>query len=298
MQTLLQEYKNLTERLRINEKKDSKLQRAVKTFLRSALYGKLSKRDGDRLGMPVFPLDWQGAAPEDHFQGIREWGFLSEAVLNILVLLGWNEGTDRELYTKAEMIQAFQLDRVSSSGARFNFQKAKWFNKQYLAQLEAETLLDLVAPQLEAHGVDLGQRASLLQIAELLKVRLDFTTDFYAQSSYFYQALDYAVVADKNQKSFKNKVLKKWNDAQRTLLTQLIEQIKATKPYTAAQLEEGLAPLIGDKQGEVLPFFRWVLSGTMSGRGVYDIMAVLGQAETVTRLEKFANFCEQYEPAS
>lgn len=291
MQTLLQEYKNLTERLRINEKKDSKLQRAVKTFLRSALYGKLSKRDGDRLGMPVFPLDWQGATPEERFNGFREWGFLPEAVLNILVLLGWNEGVDRELYSMEDMIKAFQLERVSSSGARFNFQKAKWFNKQYLAEMKAEDLLDLVEPQLKENGVDTNLRGQLLHIAELLKVRLDYTTDFYAQSSYFYSDLDYNAVAASNQKSFNNKVLKKWTPELQDLIGSLITQVKQTDPYSAANLEEGLTALIGDQQGAVLPVFRLALSGIMSGPSVYDIMSVLGKETTVQRLSAFVSFC-------
>lgn len=297
VQTLLQEYKNLAERLRINEKKDSKLQRAAKAFLRGTLYGKLSKRDGDRLGMPVFPLDWEGATPEERFNGFREWGFLPEAVLNLLLLLGWNEGTDRELYTKEDMIQAFSLGRVSPSGARFNFAKAQWFNKQYLAQMKAEDLLTLVQPQLEAKGVDTSQKAQLLAIAEVLKVRLDFVGEFYDQSSYFYEALDYEVVLAKHQKNFQKKVLNKWDANQKAFLEQLIEQIQQTEPYTTEALEASLSPLIGDRQGEVLPIFRLGLSGNMGGPSIYDIMAILGRETVVERLENFMAFCEAHQAA-
>lgn len=297
MQTLLQEYKNLAERLRINEKKDSKLQRTAKEFLRSTLYGKLSKRDGDRLGMPVFPLDWKGATPEEHVNGFREWGFLPEAVLNLLLLLGWNEGTDREMYTKEDMIQAFSLGRVSPSGARFNFAKAKWFNKQYLAQMKAEDLLALVRPQLEAKGVDTSQTAQLVAIAELLKVRLDFVGDFYDQSNYFYEVLDYEVVLTKHQKNFQKKVLNKWNAEQKAFLEQLMEQIQQTEPYTAEALEASLSPLIGDRQGEVLPIFRLGLSGNMGGPSIYDIMAILGSEVVVERLGNFMTFCEAHQAA-
>lgn len=297
MQTLLQEYKNLSERLRVNEKKDSKLQREVKEFLRSTLYGKLSKRDGDRLGMPVFPLDWQGATPEEHFNGFREWGFLPEAVLNLLLLLGWNEGTDRELYDKQSMIEAFSLERVSPSGARFNFAKAKWFNKQYLAQIQAADLLALVEPQLKEKGVDTSHRDQLLAIAELLKVRLDFVGDFYEQSSYFYEALDYELVFEQHQKNFQKKVLDKWNADQKAFLEQLIAQIQQTTPYTTAALEASLAPLIGDRQGEVLPIFRLGLSGNMGGPSIYDIMAILGSATVTERLQQFMAFCEAHQAA-
>ncbi len=293
VQSLLQDYKNISDRLRINEKKDSKLQQAVKTFLRDVMYGKLSKRDGDRLGMPVFPLDWKGATPEESFNGFREWGFLPEAVLNILALLGWNDGTDQELYTKAEMIQQFSLDRVSSSGARFNFQKAKWFNKQYLAQLENAALVDLVRPSLEAHGVERTQEA-LERIAELLKVRLDYVVDFYAQGVYFFHDLDLDAVAASNQKTFQNKVVKKWSPAQKALLERLIDTLAAVNDFEAAPLEAAIEPVIGDKQGDVLPIFRLGLSGTMSGPGVYDIMAVLGREKTITRLQAFLSFCEEH----
>lgn len=293
VQSLLQDYKNLSNRLRINEEKDSKLQQDVKAFLRDIMYGKLSKRDGDRLGMPVFPLDWKGATPEESFNGFREWGFLSEAVLNILALLGWNDGTDQELYTKEEMIQQFSLDRVSSSGARFNFQKAKWFNKQYLAQLEDAALVELVRPSLQEHGVTASQE-ELEKIAHLLKVRLDYTVDFYAQANYFFDGLDLDAVAASNQKTFQNKVVKKWSPAQKELLERLINTLQQANSFDAATLEAALEPIIGDKQGDVLPIFRLGLSGTMSGPGVYDIMSVLGKEKTVTRLQEFLTFCEEH----
>lgn len=293
VQSLLQDYKNLSERLRINEKKDSNLQQAVKTFLRDVLYGKLSKRDGDRLGMPVFPLDWKGATPEESFNGFREWGFLSEAVLNILALLGWNDGTDQELYTKEEMIEHFSLDRVSSSGARFNFQKAKWFNKQYLSNLSNAALVELARPSLQAHAVTASQE-ELEKIAELLKVRLDYTVDFYTQAHYFFDTLDLNAVAASNQKTFQNKVVKKWSAAQKDLLQRLIDTLQSTPTFEATNLEAALEPVIGEKQGELLPIFRLGLSGTMSGPGVYDIMAVLGREKTITRLQEFLVFCEEH----
>lgn len=293
VQSLLQDFKNLSERLRINEKKDSKLQQAVKSFLRDVLYGKLSKRDGDRLGMPVFPLDWIGASTEESFNGFREWGFLPEAVLNILALLGWNDGTDQELYTKEAMIQQFSLDRVSSSGARFNFQKAKWFNKQYLSQLEEAELVALVRPSLAKHGVTSSQE-ELERIAALLKVRLDYTVDFYAQGVYFFHDLDLDAVAASNQKTFQNKVVKNWGAAQKALLERLITTLEQADTFEAAPLEAALEPVIGDKQGDVLPIFRLGLSGTMSGPGVYDIMAVLGKTKTIARLEAFLTFCEEH----
>ena len=243
--------------------------------------------------MHVIPLDGKGATPEESFNGFREWGFLSEAVLNILALLGWNDGTDEELYTKEAMIQQFSLDRVSSSGARFNFQKAKWFNKQYLAKLDNTALVTLVRPSLAAHGVTASQE-ELEKIAALLKVRLDYTVDFYAQSNYFFESLDLDAVAEKNQKTFQNKVVKKWDAPQKALLERLIEALQQVDSFDAANLEEALQPIIGEQQGQVLPVFRLGLSGTMSGPGVYDMMAVLGQEKTVSRLQEFLIFCEKH----
>lgn len=290
IQPILQDFKSISGRLKINEKKDSKLQQEVKTFLRNAMYGKLSKRDGDRLGMPVFPLDW--TSPKDSFRGFREWGFLSEAVLNILALLGWNDGTEQEMYTKEEMIQAFSMDRVSTSGARFNFEKAKWFNKQYLANIDNQALIDLVQPSLDAHGVKTDSN-TLLLVANLLKMRINYTNDFYPQGTYFFEDLNLEAVAEKHQKNFQKKVLNKWTETRKVELIDLVQKIDAVSPFNAATLEETIEPLIAEQKGEILPIFRLGLSGEMGGPGVYEIMEVLGQKVTQNRLVAFVGFCEQ-----
>jgi glutamyl/glutaminyl-tRNA synthetase len=291
IQPLLQDFKNVTERIRINEKKDSNLQKEVKNFLRSAMYGKLSKRDGDRLGMPVFPLDWTGKTPADSFRGFKEWGFLPEAVLNILALLGWNDGTEQELYSKQEMIDGFSMERVSSSGARFNFEKANWFNKQYLAQMENAALVDLVRVDLEAKGVQMTVD-KLNDIAGLLKMRISYVTDFYAQGHYFFHDLDLEVVVSKHQKNFQKKVLNKWSDPLNELLEKLLNVLSTVKPFDASNLEAMIEPLIEENKGEVLPIFRLGLSGEMGGPSVYEIMAIFGQEESLKRLSTFIEFCK------
>ncbi|BDS13345.1 glutamate--tRNA ligase [Aureispira anguillae] len=292
IQPLLQDFKNVSERIRINEKKDSNLQKEIKLFLRNSMYGKLSKRDGDRLGMPVFPLDWKGETEADSFRGFREWGFLSEAVLNILALLGWNDGTEQEIYSKEEMINSFTMDRVSSSGARFNFEKAKWFNKQYLAQMENADLVVLVRPTLDAHKVVVEEK-KLERIAELLKMRINYTTDFYAQGSYFFNDLDLEAVAERHQKNFQKKILNKWGDEQKAFMNRLIEIISSADHLVSIYIEAILEPTIADRKGEILPILRLGLSGEMGGPSIYEIMEVLGKNETIKRLLAFIDFCEK-----
>lgn len=291
IQPLLQDFKNVSERIRINEKKDSNLQKEVKNFLRSSMYGKLSKRDGDRLGMPVFPLDWIGKTQAESFRGFKEWGFLSEAVLNILALLGWNDGTEQEIYSKEEMIEGFSMDRVSSSGARFNFEKANWFNKQYLAQMDNADLVDLVRLDLESKGVELPSD-KLNKIAGLLKMRISYVTDFYAQGHYFFHDLDLEAVTAKHQKNFQKKVLNKWSDSLNELLQELLNVLATVAPFDSSTLETTIEPLIEERKGEVLPIFRLGLSGEMGGPSVYEIMAVLGKDETLSRLSAFVAFCK------
>jgi glutamyl/glutaminyl-tRNA synthetase len=291
IQPLLQDFKNVSERIRINEKKDSNLQKEVKNFLRSSMYGKLSKRDGDRLGMPVFPLDWIGKTQADSFRGFKEWGFLPEAVLNILALLGWNDGTEQEIYSIQEMINGFSMDRVSSSGARFNFEKANWFNKQYLAQMENADLVGLVRFHLESKGVQMTAD-KLNNIAGLLKMRIGYVTDFYIQGHYFFHDLDLEAVVAKHQKNFEKKVLSKWNDALNDLLEKLLSVLATVSPFDASNLESTIEPLIEAQKGEVLPIFRLGLSGEMGGPSVYEIMTILEQEETLSRLATFIGFCK------
>lgn len=290
IQQLLQDIKSINERLKINEKKDSKIQRVVKTFLKDTMNGKLSKRDGDRLGMPVFPLDWQGEQEEDFFRGFREWGFLPEAVINLLALLGWNDGTDQEIYSLEELVAAFDMSRVASGGARFSFDKAKWFNKQYLSHVEASKLAKLVLPDLKAAGIN-PSVAKLEQVCELLKPRIQFVNDFVAQGSYFFQELDLEKVAEKHQKNLQKKVLSHWEVTQPSV-TALIDTIETTTQFDANSLEERIEPLIEENKGKVLPVFRLALSGEMGGPGVYDIMAVLGRDKTIERLQRFVEYCD------
>lgn len=286
---LLQDIKSIKDRLKINEKKDSKLQAAVKTFLRNTMNGKLSKRDGDRLGMPVFPLDWQGETEKDSFRGFREWGFLPDAVLNILALLGWNDGTDQEIYSKEALVQQFSMERVSPSGARFDFKKANWFNKQYLAAMQATDLAALVQEDVAKAGLTATQD-QLVAVAELLKMRLNYVSDFVTQSQYFFEAPAPAAVVEREAKNFKKRVLNKWTPALVEQLNTLITALEGLSTFEEAVVAETVKGQLGEEENSLLPMFRLGLSGVMGGPDVYAIMAVLGAKETCQRLTAFVEY--------
>jgi len=290
IEQLLRDVKSLSNRLKINENKDSKLKRAIKTFLRDAMNGKLSKRDGDRLGMPVFPMDWNGAGGS--FRGFREWGFLPEAVLNMLALLGWNDSTDKEIYSLEEMVSVFSMDRVASAGARFNFEKAKWFNKQYLIAMPNEQLAAIVRPDLEAAAIDIADD-TLYKLCGLLKKRITFINEFIAQGAYFFEDIDLDKVAEQQAKNLKKKVLKKWSAERLDQLNELIAVIDSITDFDEVALEDAIEPLIDDQKGVVFPIFRLALSGRMGGPSIYAIMEVLGKEQTLERLQAFMTFCDK-----
>jgi len=182
---VFQDKKNIPANLKEKEK-DQADKAAFKAFLKSALYGKLSKRDGDRLGFPVFPLSWEGESAQDSFIGFREYGFLPEAVLNFLALLGWNPGDEREMFSLEGLLEALTPERINKSGSRVNIDKAKWFNQQYSIGAEDTRLADLVRPQLEgdAQGV---ATAFLTGFVGLMKERAVPPPDFWANGYYFYE---------------------------------------------------------------------------------------------------------------
>ena len=241
--------------------------------------GKLSKRDGDRLGFPVFPLRWDN--PDGTFSaGYRESGYLPEAVVNFLAFLGWNPGTEQEIMTMEELIESFRLDHVSKSGAKFDYEKAKWFNHRYIQDYPIEELAELALPFLQEAGleVDPGRLAPAL---ELTKDRLTLLSDVPEQVSYLFVApeeYDPAVVK-KRWKSATPEQLEAFID----LLGEYGEEIdpKALEERTAAWLEEK-----GYGMGAVMNALRLALVGKSMGPHIYDLIAFLGREETVARLRK------------
>ncbi len=239
--------------------------------------GKLSKRDGDKLGFPVFPLRWQPKEGEAS-RGYREDGYLSEAFINMLALLGWNPGTEQELFTMEELIEAFSLDRVSKAGARFQPEKAKWFNAQWIARLTAEQLAPLVQPQLKSNGVEVSdERAGAA--AKIMSLRATLVPDFWELINYFFVA----------PTEFEAKQTKKyWKAANRDILLELKELLSAIDDFSLEATEAIVTSWIKGKEynmGQVMNTLRLALVGAGKGPGMFDVTAFIGRDETLSRID-------------
>lgn len=240
--------------------------------------GKLSKRDGDRLGFPVYAMNWTDPKTGDVTKGFKELGFMPEAFVNLLAMLGWNDGTDKEIFTLAKLIEAFSIDRISKAGAKFDFEKAKWYNHEWIKQSSADSLKLAVGNILTEEGIEVKNEEFLLQVIDTVKDRCNLLGDFVAQSGYFFASpTNYDEAA----------VKPKWN-AEKANFFQDFAQLIAEKS-SALQLEENfktLAETKGFKPGELMLPFRIMLVGGKFGPGVFDISVLLGKAETQNRIAK------------
>ncbi|MFN4256637.1 MAG: glutamate--tRNA ligase [Saprospiraceae bacterium] len=239
--------------------------------------GKLSKRDGAKFGMPVFPMDWTQPESQEFFPGFRGAGFLPEALINFLALLGWHPGGDQEIFSVADLIAAFDLDHIHKSGARFDYDKAKWFNQKYIQALPNDELARLIQPHAEAAGyaTDL---AYLEKVAGLMKERVTFLHDFTREGYYLFES-------PKNYDA--DTLAKKWSDEKRPVFQQLTSFIAGFEPFQAAELEQAVKNWMHEnnqKPGDIMPLLRLALAGTMKGPAVFDMAAVLGKKETKKRL--------------
>ncbi len=237
--------------------------------------GKLSKRDGDKLGFPVFPLQWKNG--EEISSGYREKGFFPEAVINFLALLGWNDGTDKEIYSLDELVESFDLARVSKSGAKFDPEKNKWFNHQYLVKQSDETLAKMYLPLLEEKGIktDLNY---VTKVVSLIKERADFVTDFWDLSDFFFVA----------PTEYDEKAKKNWKEETPTLMQEVISILANAKDFKATELETEIKDWITKNEigmGKVMQPLRMSLVGAMKGPDVYQIIETIGQDQTITRLQ-------------
>jgi glutamyl-tRNA synthetase len=243
-------------------------------------HGKLSKRDGARLGFPVYAMNWFDAKTGELTPGFRELGFLPEAFLNLLGTLGWNDGTEQEIFTLDEMIDKFSIDRVSKAGAKFDFEKAKWFNAEWIKKSEAESLKSNVRKVLKDNGVTVTDDAYLLQVIDKVKDRCVLLPDFYQQSAYFFeQPKEYDV----------NSVKPKWTDAKTDFFSAFIKTINTTPILEPVELEAAFKVLAEEKAikaGELMLPFRIMLVGGKFGPHVFDIAVLLGKEETIKRIEK------------
>ena len=241
--------------------------------------GKLSKRDGDRLGFPVFPLEWHDPKTGDVSSGYRESGYFPEAVVNFLALLGWNPGTEQELFTLDELVQAFDIHKCSKAGARFDYQKGIWFNHEYMLKKSNEEVANLFAPIVANNGVD-ETMERITQVVAMMKDRVNFVKELWPLCSFFFIA-----PTEYDEKTVK----KRWKADSAKVMGELADVLEGIDDFSV----EGQEPVVmkwveekGYKLGDVMNAFRLTLVGIGKGPGMFDISAFLGKAETLKRLRK------------
>lgn len=244
--------------------------------------GKLSKRDGDRLGFPVFPLEWHDPKSGDISSGYREAGYLPEAVVNFLALLGWNPGDDREILSIDELIQLFSFEHCSRAGAKFDFEKGKWFNHQYLLAKPDEELAELFKPILAAHGVDVARFSDeyIARAVGLVKSRISFVGDLWEQAGFFFVAPTEYSPKD---------IRKRWKEDTPAIMTQLIDVVNGLEDMTSKAAEDVVLKWISDNGyhlGNVMNAFRLTVVGECRGPHMFDITELMGKEETIARIKR------------
>ncbi len=238
--------------------------------------GKLSKRDGEKMGFPVFPLTWNESV------GYKEAGYFSDAVVNFLALLGWNPGTEQEIFSLEELVDTFSLERVNKSGARFDPDKTKWYNQQYLQTKTNKELAGLYAEILESKSVSVGDKPEdyLEKVVGLIKERAVFVSDFWDLSDYFFQApTTYAEKAVKKQ----------WKEDTPDILNRLVSVLEGISNFSSEAVETTVKSWIGEQElsfGKVMPPLRLVIVGDMKGPHLFDIMAMIGKEDSIHRIQK------------
>ncbi len=242
-------------------------------------HGKLSKRDGDRLGFPVFAMDWTDPKTQEITKGFKELGFLPEAFINLLAMLGWNDGTEQEIFSLEELVTRFSMERVHKGGAKFDFEKAKWYNHEWIKKSEAGVLRPQVKTLLQKAGITIDNDAYLDTIINLIKDRCSVLPDFVSQGSFFFQ-----LPANYDLASIKPK----WSDQKNLLFAEAIRQFELMQQWNAADLEKEFKEIAAANQvkpGEVLLPLRIMLVGGKFGPAVFDIATLLGKAETIHRIK-------------
>lgn len=241
--------------------------------------GKLSKRDGDRLGFPVFPLEWHDPKTGDVSSGYRESGYFPEAVVNFLALLGWNPGTEQELFTLDELVEAFDIHKCSKAGARFDYQKGIWFNHEYMLKKSNEEVANLFAPIVANNGVD-ETMERITQVVAMMKDRVNFVKELWPLCSFFFIA-----PTEYDEKTVK----KRWKADSAKVMSELADVLEGIDDFSV----EGQEPVVmkwveekGYKLGDVMNAFRLTLVGIGKGPGMFDISAFLGKEETLKRMHK------------
>lgn len=241
--------------------------------------GKLSKRDGDRLGFPVFPLEWHDPKTGEVSSGYRESGYFPEAVINFLALLGWNPGTEQELFTLQQLVEAFDISRCSKAGAKFDYQKGIWFNHEYILKKSNEEIAGLFAPMVANNGID-EPMERIVEVVAMMKDRVNFVKELWPLCSFFFIApLEY------DEKTVK----KRWKENSAEVMTELAEVLESLSDFSIEVQEREVFAWVerkGYKLGDVMNAFRLALVGEGKGPGMFDISAFLGKDETLARLRR------------
>jgi glutamyl-tRNA synthetase len=239
--------------------------------------GKLSKRDGDKLGFPVFPLEWRDASSMTITKGYKEAGFFPEAVINFLALLGWNDGTEQEIFSLAELIEKFDLKRIHKSGAKFDPEKNKWFNHQYLQKQTDESLAKAFKVILEEKGISTS--LDITRVVTSIKERANFITEFWDLADYFFVA----------PASYDEKAAKNWKEETPELMKQVVEQLQNIEDFSSLNIETLLKDWMTTNEigmGKVMQPLRLSLVGALKGPHLFDIIELIGKEETSSRIEK------------
>jgi len=242
--------------------------------------GKLSKRDGAKYGFPVFAMNWTDPKTNELTEGFKEKGFLPEAFINLLALLGWNDGTEQEIFTKEELIEKFSIERVHSGGAKFDYEKAKWFNHEWIKKSSVDSLQSIVMSLLLEKGITSINDSILSKVIGLVKDRCTLLTDFYDHSYFFFIS---------PEKWDVDAVKPKWNEAKQLFFAEVIRNYELNDDWKAITLENSFKEMAAANQikpGEMLLPLRVMLVGGKFGPGVFDIAEIIGKEETISRIKK------------
>lgn len=241
--------------------------------------GKLSKRDGDRLGFPVFPLAWTDPFTEEKVSGYRESGYLPEAVINMLALLGWHPSDNRELMSIDELVEAFSLERVSKSGAKFDAEKAKWFNHKYIQIADNSALLPVIQKQLQEENIQ-AEDSFILKVIALMKEKVTFVKDLFIEGRYFFE---------RPESWDQEAVAKKWNSGVASAIRDYLNRVQSSDSPGAIEYEQMLnetATSLGMKTGQLMQPLRLAVSGAAGGPPIFEMLELLGKEEILTRISK------------
>jgi glutamyl-tRNA synthetase len=242
-------------------------------------HGKLSKRDGDRLGFPVFAMNWFDPKTGETTEGFKERGFLPEAFINMLAMLGWNDGTEQEIFSLDELVQKFSMSRVHKGGAKFDFEKAKWYNHQYIQKKTNEELVALVKPYLAKHDVQ-ADDAFIAQVIGAIKERCTLLPDFWEQGHFFFKTPEITELPA---------IKDKWNEEKNTFFTNWSAQLNDLSDWNHTSIEQSFNDAVqqqGIKKGDVMLPLRIMLVGGKYGPGVFLIAEMIGKKETLKRISE------------